>query len=125
MTWLLIGGALIVTLIAAMIEAYGYTYSFQAFKEPGQVHYHLLGLSFGIYAVGIIVDYCSLYILSKTHLFIPELLAMIFMVTTIVGIAILSGQFLTWKLIDQLVAGAVVAGLAWLTYSVGDGWCCV
>lgn len=99
-----------------MIEAYGYTFSFRAFKNDFDVK--MLYLAFSWYAVGIWVDFLALFIMSKTSLYVPELLAMIFMVCTIVGIAILSGQFFTWKVIDQMVGVGVVAGLGWLTYRV-------
>lgn len=119
MTPFIILAAIVITLLAAFVEAHAYNYSFDAFKQ-GNIQWMLLALSFGVYSIGILIDYVSLYVLSKTSIFIPELLAAIFMVATLVGIALLSGQFLTWKTSDQIVAGLIVAGLGWLAFRVGD-----
>ena len=103
-------------MVAAVIEAYGYNYSFAAYR--GGFHWQLLGISFACYSIGIFIDYLALSILSKSPVFIPELVALIFMVSTIIGIAVLSGKFFTWNRLDQVVALLVVAGIAWLTYRV-------
>jgi hypothetical protein len=109
--------AIVITLIAAAIEAHGYNYGFQAFKD-GTINPNLAVLSFILYSLGIIVDYIGLHVMSKSTIYIPEILSTIFMVGTIVGIALLSGQFFTWKTADQAVAIAVVVGIGWLTYRV-------
>jgi hypothetical protein len=107
--------AVAITLLAAFIEAHGYSYSFEAFRGE-KIDFSILGLSFGLYSLGIVIDYVGLSIMSKSSIFIPELLSTIFMVGTIVGIAMISGQFLTWKAVDQTVAVGIVAGLGWLTW---------
>lgn len=116
MTWLVTIIAILITMFAGLVEARGYNTSFEAFRTGNIAS--LLALSFAWYSIGIAIDYFALFILSKSPIFIPEILSTIFMVTTIVGIAILSGQFFTWARIDQAVGVLIVIGLAWLSYRV-------
>jgi hypothetical protein len=116
MTVLFVLFAICVTLAAAVVEAHGYMTSFQALN--GQVNGNGLLKAYGWYSLGIAIDFFALYLMSKSSVFVPEIMATIFMVSTIIGIAIMSGQFMTWKLVDQAVGVLVVAGVAWLTYRV-------
>ncbi len=106
--------AIAITIIASAIESFAFMYSFEAIKQGVAVR--LLVTSLGLYIVGILVDYFALYVMSKSGTFAPELLAMIFMTSVIIGIALISGNFFTWKLVDQIVAVAVVVGIAWLSF---------
>jgi hypothetical protein len=117
MIWFTIIVAILITMFASVFESRAYIFSFEAFRTGNIVS--LLALSFAWYSVGIIIDYFALFILTKSPIFIPEILSTIFMVSTIVGIAVLSGQFLTWARIDQAVGVLIVIGIAWLSYRVG------
>lgn len=109
--------AILITIIAAGLEAYGYSYSFQAFENRSFDPW-LLTKAFCLYSVGIWVDYFALFVMSKGSIYIPEILTVIFMTATIVGIALISGQFFQWKLLNQIIGVSVVVGLAWLTYRI-------
>lgn len=111
--------AIVITITAALVEARGYVLSFAAFSN-GNVNIWQLGVSLLWYILGILIDYIALYTLSQSKIFIPELLSTIFMLSTIVGIALLSGQFFQWQLIDKIVAVLVAMGLVWLAYHVDN-----
>jgi hypothetical protein len=49
-----------------------------------------------------------------------EVLAMLWFVSTIVGVATLSGRLFQWSRADQAVALSVVLGLGWLLVRTGD-----
>ena len=49
-----------------------------------------------------------------------EAQTLVWFAATIIGVAILSGQFLRWQLLDQTVALGVLAGIAWLLARTGS-----
>lgn len=108
--------AVALTLVAASVEARGYVLSFDAFRNG--THPALLLQAFAWYALGIWIDYAALFVLRQSSLYVPELLSMLFMSATLIGIALLSGQFFTWRTSDQAVAVLVAFGLVWLAYRV-------
>lgn len=44
----------------------------------------------------------------------PEVQTLAWFSVTLVGVAVFRGAFLSWRRVDQLVAVAVLAGIAWL-----------
>jgi hypothetical protein len=48
-----------------------------------------------------------------------EAQTLVWFAATIIGVAILSGQFLRWQLLDQSIAVVVLAGIAWLLARTG------
>lgn len=40
-------------------------------------------------------------------------------IVTIIGIAILSGKFLQWQIIDQIIAVLIIIGVGWLLFRTG------
>ena len=50
----------------------------------------------------------------------PEIQTTIWFVFTIIGVGVLSGQFLKWQTVDRVVAVGVLAGLTWLLVRVAE-----
>ena len=107
--------ALLLTIAAGFIEAQGYVLSFDAIREGS-----LIGLmqSYVVYSVGIVVDYGALYILRHSSMYVPELLSMIFMGSAIIGIALFSGQFFGWDIINKCLAVTTALCLCALAYRI-------
>ena len=63
---------------------------------------------------GVAMYWLALRELTAMGVLSAEAQTLVWFVATIIGVAALSGQFLRWPLAEQLVAGAVLAGLCWL-----------
>jgi hypothetical protein len=73
-----------------------------------------LGFSIGISTYWIAVKY-----LNQLGVLSPEIQTLIWFGITIVGVAFISGKFLQWQTIDQIIAVAVLLGIAWLLFRTG------
>lgn len=49
----------------------------------------------------------------------PEMQTLLWFTMTIIGVAIVSGQFVDWQRVDQAVAVAILIGLGWLLFRTG------
>lgn len=71
------------------------------------------------FVVGIPAYMATLYFLRRHGLVVAELQVMVWFLITVVGVALMSGRFFTWNMVDRLVAGVVVIGMIWLVARVG------
>lgn len=69
--------------------------------------------------VGLILYWFSVRFLEQAGISSPEIQTLLWFVTTILGIAILSNRFFHWSHIDQFVGIIVLLGIAWLLVRVG------
>jgi hypothetical protein len=68
------------------------------------------------FAVGISLYWVAIRFMREIGIVAPEVQTTIWFGVMIVGVAILSGAFLRWKLADQIVAILVVIGIGWLSF---------
>jgi hypothetical protein len=73
-----------------------------------------LGFSVGISAYWLGIKY-----LKELGVLSPEVQTLIWFVITIIGVALISGKFLRWQAVDQLVAVALLLGIGWLLLRTG------
>jgi hypothetical protein len=66
------------------------------------------------FAVGIGAYWLALRFVTDIGIVAPELQALLWFTVTIIGVAITSGVFLSWRPIDQVISGVVLCGLGWL-----------
>ena len=69
---------------------------------------------------GVAMYWLALRTLSGWGVVSTEAQTLVWFAATIIGAAILSGQFLRWQRFDQAVALAVLAGIAWLLARTGS-----
>ncbi len=70
-----------------------------------------LGFGIGIGSYWLAVKY-----LKELGVLSPEIQTLIWFAITLVGVAFISGKFLRWQIIDQLIAFAVLLGIGWLLF---------
>lgn len=73
----------------------------------------------GYFAVGIPAYMATIYFLRRHGLAVAELQVMFWFLITVVGVALMSGRFFAWSMVDRVVAGLVVMGMVWLVVRVG------
>jgi len=75
-------------------------------------------IGFGI-CVGIGSYWIAAKYLTEFGVLAPETQTLIWFGATMVGTAFISGRFLQWQTIDQIVAVVVLLGIAWLLFRAG------
>ncbi len=101
------------SVVSGMLDSVGFVYATKAFKD-GKVMLNELAFSVGSFAIGLAVYYLSAKFFSETGGNSPMIQSLIWYISTVVGISVLSGEFWQWPLPQKAVSLIVVAGLGWL-----------
>jgi len=73
----------------------------------------------GGFFAGVILYWLSIRYLKQLGLVSPEIQTVLWFVVTLIGVALVSGKFLKWSVLDQGVAVLVIAGVGWLLARTG------
>lgn len=108
---------ILLTLISGWADSQGFIHAAKIWKDNAliwkEVRMSVIGFSIGISSYFLAIRY-----LNQIGIVSPEVQTIGWFVVTIIGVALTSGQFFKWTLIDQLVASVIVMGLAWLLFHV-------
>ena len=108
----------VLTLLSAFCDSLGLVYAARIWRED-TILWSELRLSATGFLAGVMFYWIAIRYLNQTGIVDPELQALLWFGTAAIGVALLSGQFLSWHLIDQSVAMAVLAGIGWLLWRTG------
>ena len=109
---------LVLTLVSGWADAQGFVHASTIWVD-GRLQIASFARSAVGYSVGIGAYWLTLPFLVDVGVVAPEVQTALWFAVTLVGVAVTSGAFLGWRLIDQLVAAGVLCGLGWLfTHSV-------
>lgn len=106
------------TLVSGFSDSLGFVYASNIWQGGKLVWKELLksGLGFGL---GTTTYWVAVRYLSGSGMVSSELQSVLWFGTTMVGIALLSGRFLQWRALDQMVAVLVLIGIGWLMSRTG------
>jgi hypothetical protein len=104
---------LVLTVLSGVMDARGFVYAGRAWPG-GQLNWTAVGYSMLAFFAGISLYIGSVRSMQAMGLNAVALQSGIWFVATAVGIAAMDGTVLQWTRLQQLVALAVMAGLAWL-----------
>jgi hypothetical protein len=107
------------TLACGVADALGFVYAARVW-HGGSFHLREALLSAACFQFGVAMYWVALRTLSAWGVVSTEAQTLVWFAATIIGVAILSGQFLRWQVLDQSVAVAVLAGIAWLLARTGS-----
>lgn len=74
----------------------------------------LLGFAIGAVCYILVINY-----LKQVGIVSAEIQTIVWFTVTIIGVALFNGKILHWQIIDQIVALAVIGGVAWLLVRTG------
>ncbi len=106
-------------LSSAIMDSQGFLHAANIWKGRN-VNTPELFLSAAGFAGGIAAYWLSIKYLNRIGVISPEIQTSIWMVTTLVGIALVNREFFSWQSIDKAVALGVLAGIGWLATRVGS-----
>lgn len=107
------------TLACGAADALGFVHAARVW-QAGQFVWREALISAVSFQVGVAMYWIALRTLGAWGVVATEAQTLVWFAATIIGVAILSGQFLRWQALDQAVAVAVLGGIAWLLARTGS-----
>ena len=103
------------TLLSGVGDAQGFVWAGKVWNG-GSFHWPSALKSAAGFQLGVLMYWFALRHLQENGVVAVEVQTLFWFGATIVGVALLGGQFLRWPLVDQLAAAAVLAGICWLMF---------
>jgi hypothetical protein len=101
------------TAISGIGDSHGFIHAAKMW-DSGNVVSGELGKSALGFFIGISTYWVAVRYLNELGVLSPEIQTVIWFGITIVGVAVISGRFLRWQTIDQIIAAIVLLGIGWL-----------
>jgi NhaP-type Na+/H+ or K+/H+ antiporter len=111
--------AFLLCCISGFADAQGFVHASRVWAADRFVWPELARSALG-FAAGISAYWLSVRFMQRVGIDGADIQTVIWFAVTIIGVAIAGGRFGKWPLVDQVVAGAVIAGLAWLLVRSSD-----
>lgn len=107
------------TLACGAADALGFVHAARVWQHGVFVGREAL-YSAACFQLGVAMYWVALRTLHAWGVVSTEAQTLVWFAATIVGVALFSGQFLRWPLLDQAVALMVLLGMAWLLVRTGS-----
>lgn len=109
---------IVLTLLSGLADAQGFIHAASAWVN-GKIIWQealksLLGFGAGALCYILVTNF-----LKQAGIVSAEIQTLIWFSVAIVGVAVISGKFFHWQLLDQLVGLVVLGGVAWLLFRTG------
>jgi hypothetical protein len=106
------------TLLSGLGDAQGFLHAARMW-QAGRLVAAELGRSAAGFAVGIGAYWICVRYLQRVGVEAPETQTLVWFVTTLLGVALVSGDLFRWRALDQAVAALVCLGIGWLLFRTG------
>ena len=107
-----------ITVLSGLGDSQGFLHAAKIWRDGKLIWEELVKSALG-FTFGIILYWIAIRFLQQFGIFSAETQTILWFGITLIGIAIFSGKFFRWALIDQIVAIAVLAGIGWLLLRTG------
>lgn len=107
------------TLACGAADALGFVHAARVWQGGSFVGREAL-YSAACFQFGVAMYWIALRTLSAWGVVSTETQTLVWFAATIICVAILTGQFLRWQMLDQTVALGVLVGIAWLLARTGS-----
>lgn len=101
------------TLISGLADAQGFVHASNVWLNGKLLWPEVMKSAVG-FGVGIVAYWICIRFLQDFRIISPEMQTIGWFTATIIGVAMFSGKFLQWHIVDQIVGIAVLLGVAWL-----------
>jgi hypothetical protein len=105
------------TLFSGLADSRAFLYAAQTWPND-QLSLVMLAKALLFFAFGILLYVLSLKFLRYLGVHSATIQTSLWFLATLLGLAILSGEFLKWQRLDQAIAIVVAAGLTWLVVRI-------
>jgi hypothetical protein len=110
---------LVLTVISGLADAQGFIHASSMWQNGKLIWPEVMKSAAG-FGAGIVTYGICIRFLQEFKIFSPEIQTIIWFTVTIIGVAIVSGKFLQWRLVDQIVGVMVILSVAWLLIRAAD-----
>jgi len=101
------------TLISGLADAQGFIHASNVWLNGKLIWAEVIKSALG-FGSGIVAYWICIRFLQGFRIISPEIQTVGWFTTTIIGVAMFSGKFLHWQIVDQMVGMAVLLGVVWL-----------
>jgi len=101
------------TLLSGVADAQGFVHASQVWLNGKLVWPEVMKSAVG-FVGGIVAYWMCIRLLQELSIFSPEMQTLGWFTATILGVALFSGKFVQWPIVNQLIGIAVLFGLTWL-----------
>lgn len=110
---------IVVTLFSGIADAQGFLHASKIWQDGKLVWDQLAKSALG-FSAGIGSYWLSLRYMRELGVVAPEIQTLTWFAVSLIGVALLSGKFFKWPLVDQAVALAVLVGVGFLLVRRGE-----
>lgn len=107
-----------VTLVSGVGDSLGFIHAAKMWRGGDLIISELCKSALG-FSIGVSSYWFAAKYLTEFGVLSPEIQTLAWFGVTMVGVAFTSGKFLQWQTIDQIMAGVVLLGIAWLLFRAG------
>jgi len=107
------------TLLSGFGDAQGFTHASKIWHDHHFDWLEALKSALG-FQLGVLMFWLALRYLGQIGVVSVEIQTLLWFGVTIVGVAILSGKFVQWRMLDQFVSLGVLGGVVWLLFRTGN-----
>jgi hypothetical protein len=108
-----------ITLLSGIGDSLGFIHAAKMW-QGGKLVLSEFGKSALGFGIGISSYWLAVRHLKELGVLSPETQTLLWFAVTLIGVAFISGKFLRWQTIDQIVAVAVLLGIGWLMFRSGS-----
>ena len=109
---------IVLTVLSGVGDSQGFLHAARVWRDGRliwpEVAYSAIGFAFGI-----VLYWVAIRFYQQLGIGMAETQTIVWFAVTITGVALLSGQFVHWQRLDQVMALVVVGGVAWLLFRTG------
>lgn len=109
---------IVITLLSGLGDSQGFFHSSNVWHN-GKIVWMEIGRSAMGFGFGIIMFWVVVKFLQEFGIVSPEIQTIGWFAVTIIGVALTSGKFFQWHLVDQTIALALLIGLSVLSFRTG------
>lgn len=109
---------LVLSLLSGLADAQGFVHAANIWQGGKLIWPEVLKSALG-FGGGIITYWTCIRFLQDFRIVSPEIQTLGWFTATIIGVALFSGKFLHWHIVDQIVGVIVLCGVAWLLFRTG------
>ena len=115
---LLVVFIILLTLLSGLADAQGFIHAANAWVNGKIIWPEAITALLG-FGAGAVCYILAINFLGQAGVISAEIQTLLWFSVTIVGIAVISGRFLHWQLLDQVIGLIVLCGVAWLLFRTG------
>lgn len=108
-----------ITLLSGFADAQGFLHASKIWNS-GKLVWNELGKSALGFGIGIGTYWIVIKYLQEFKIVTPEIQTILWFSVAIIGVAVASGKFIQWPLIDQIVGVGVLLGIGWILIRTGS-----